>query len=211
MQSAGGITIPSMPTGSSVTFSVTAEVDGGTAAGTTITNTASVTAYGYTYSASDSNTVVYPGLVHRKTVGVASDPVNGATRPKSIPGALEEYTLRITNTGQGTHDSDSMLIVDAIPANTELFVGDLGGAGSGPVAFTQGTPSSTLTFTFTSLASATDDVEFSADGGSSWNYTPAGSYDPNVTHIRLRPRGRIASSSGGGDPYFELRFRVRIE
>jgi hypothetical protein len=210
MQSAGGIAIPSLPDGGAVTFSVTAAVNGGTAAGATITNSASVSANGQSSSASDVNTVVYPSLVHRKTLALVSDPVNGTTRPKSIPGALEDYTLRITNTGLGTHDADAMAIVDAIPAETELFIGDLGGASSGPVAFTQGAPSSTLSWTFSSLASATDDVDFSSDGGSTWTYTPSGTWDPNVTHLRLRPKGRIAGSSAGGAPWFALRFRVRV-
>ena len=210
MQSAGGITIPYLPDGGAVTFSVTASVNGGTAAGATITNTASITANGATGSASDVNTVVYPSLVHRKTVALVSDPVNGTTRPKSIPGAIEDYTLRITNNGLGTHDADAMSISDAIPPETELFVGDLGGSGSGPVVFTQGTPSSTLSWSFTALGSATDDVDFSGDGGATWTYTPSGAWDPNVTHLRLRPKGRMAGSSVGGDPWFEARFRVRV-
>ncbi len=211
MQSGGGITIPSMPDGSSVTFSVTAAVDGGTPAGTTITNTASVTTNTFVNSASDVTIVVYPNLVHRKTVAVVSDPVNGTTNPKSIPGALEDYTLRVSNTGQGTHDVDAMSIEDAIAPDVELFVGDLGGAGSGPVVFTQGSPTSTLTWTFTSLASAADDIEFSSDGGATWSYVPAVTYDPAVTNVRLAPSGRIAGSLGAGDPYFELRFRVRVK
>jgi hypothetical protein len=213
MQSLAGITIPSMPNGSSVTFSVTASVNGGTAAGASIVNTAQVSLTGGSAvnSVSDTNTVVYPSLVHRKTVAVVSDPVNGTTRPKSIPGAVEEYTLRLTNSGQGTADTDAVSIVDSIPANTELFVGDLGGAGSGPVAFTQGSPTSALSYTFTSLASNTDDLEFSNDGGASFNYVPSGSYDPNVTHVRISPNGRMAANTGSGNPYFELRLRVRVK
>jgi hypothetical protein len=211
MQSVGGIPIPSLPDGGAVTFSVVASVNGGTSAGTTVTNTASVTANGQSNTASDSNTVVYPSLVNRKTVALVSDPVNGTTRSKSIPGAIEDYTIRVTNTGQGTHDADKMLITDPIPPETELFVGDLAGSGSGPVAFVQGAPTSALTWTFTSLSSATDDLEFSSDGGGTWTYTPSGPWDPSVTHIRLRPKGRMAGSLGAGAPWFEMRFRVRVK
>lgn len=211
MQGAGGITIPSMPAGSSVTFSVTASVNGGVAAGATITNRATVTTSGFTNTASDSNSVVYPSLTHRKTVAVLSDPVNGASNPKSIPGATEEYTLRVSNSGLGTLDTNTVAISDPIPANTTLLLGNLGGPGSGPVAFTQGSPTSALTWSFVSLASLTDDLEFSNDGGATWSYVPSGSADANVTHLRFNPKGRMAADSGGGTPYFELRFRVRVD
>jgi hypothetical protein len=76
---------------------------------------------------------------------------------------------------------------------------------------TQGVPSSTLAWTFTSLASTTDDLDFSNDGGATWTYTPTGTWDANVTHVRLRPKGRMAGSNGSANPYFELRFRVRLK
>jgi hypothetical protein len=209
MQGAG-ITIPSLPNGGSVTFAVTASVNGGTAAGTVIVNTASVTVNGQSNTASDSNTVVYPSLVHLKSVAIVSDPVNGTSNPKFIPGAIADYTLRITNTGQGTVGFDALVLEDPIPANSELFVGDLGGAGSGPVAFTNGSPSSALTWTFSSLLPLpVDDLFFY--NGTTWNYQPSGTYDPNVTQIRLSPKGRMAANTGSGSPYFEVRFRVRVK
>jgi hypothetical protein len=94
-----------------------------------------------------------------------------------------------------------------VPANTDLFVNNLGGAGSGPVAFTALT--SGLTYTFLSLASATDDVSFSNDGGASYLYTPvpnANGVDSAVTHIRINPKGTFGVAST-----FQLLFRVRIE
>ena len=103
-----------------------------------------------------------------------SDPLNNTTNPKSIPGAMQVYTLRITNQGAGSVDNNTVAIVDAVPANTALFVQDLGVAGSGPVAFTNGTPSSALTYTFSGPGNAGDDLEFSNNGGASWVYTPRG-------------------------------------
>jgi hypothetical protein len=210
MQGAG-IAIPSLPNGGSVTFSVTASVNGGTTAGTIIVNTTSVTVNGQSNTASDSNTVVYPSLVHLKSVAIVSDPVNGTSNPKFIPGAIVDYTLRVTNAGQGTVGLDAMMLADPIPTNTELFVGDLGGVGSGPVAFTNGSPSSALTWTFTSLANLTDDLEFSNNGGATWAYIPSGPYDQNVTHIRMNPKGRMAAAAGSGSPYFDLRFQARVK
>lgn len=205
-----GLTIPSLPNGGSLTFTLTAAVNGGTPAGTVITNTARVTVNGQSNSAGDANTVVYPSLVHLKSLAIVSDPVNGASNPKFIPGAIADYTLRITNTGQGTVGVDALVVEDALPANTELFVGDLGGAGTGPVAFTDGSPSSALTWTYSSLAPAPVDDLYFYDG-SSWTYQPTGPYDPNVTRIRMSPKGRMAADTGSGSPYFDLRFRVRVK
>lgn len=209
MQGAG-IAIPDLPNGGSVTFSVTASVAGGTAAGTVITNIASVTVNGQSNTANDSNTVVYPSLVNLKSVAIVSDPVNGTSNPKFIPGAIADYTLRVTNTGQGSVGFDALVLEDPIPTNTELFVGDLGAASSGPVAFTNGSPSSALTWNYSSLLPIpVDDLFFY--NGTTWDYQPSGTYDPTVTRIRLSPKGRMAADTGSGSPYFEVRFRVRVK
>ena len=156
-------------------------------------------------------TVNPPSLVFMKTVSVTSDPVNLAINPKNIPGAEVLYNLRVTNTGAGTVDSNTTLITDPIPVNTELFVGDLGGAGSGPIVLVQGSPTSTLTWTYTALNNLTDDVDFSNDNGTTWTYVPTPPYDPAVNRIRLNPKGTMAGASGGLNPFFELRFRVRLK
>ena len=90
-------------------------------------------------------------------------------------------------------------------------VGDLGGAGSGPIVFVQGSPSSALTWTFTSLSSLTDDIDFSNDNGATWTFVPTPPYDAAVNRIRLNPKGTMAAASGGLNPFFELRFRVRVK
>jgi uncharacterized repeat protein (TIGR01451 family) len=154
---------------------------------------------------------LFPSLTHLKTVSATSDPVNGTTNPKNIPGAQVLYTLRVTNSGAGTVDNNTVVITDPIPANTDLFVGDLGVAGSGPIVFVQGSPTSGLTWTFTSLASTTDDVEFSSDNGATWTYVPTPPYDAAVNRIRLKPKGTMAGATGGVNPYFELRFQVRVK
>jgi uncharacterized repeat protein (TIGR01451 family) len=211
MQGAG-ITIPPMPVNSSVTFNVSATVSG--AAAGSISNTALVTVQGQSNSATDTNMIVLPSLTHVKISTLVSDPFNGTINPKHIPGAVVDYTLLIANTGPGTVDADGVAVVDPIPGNTKLFLGDLGGVGTGPVAFTNGSPSSGLTWTFTSLASPADDLEFSNNGGSTWTHTPAADvsgYDTSgTTHIRMRPKGTMAGNTGDGNPSFQLRFRVRI-
>jgi hypothetical protein len=93
-----------------------------------------------------------PTLTHLNSVAVLSDPLNDQTNPKSIPGALQRYTLRIANQGAGTVDNNTIAIVDAIPANTILYVLGAGTPGSGPVELINGTPASALTYTFSGLA-----------------------------------------------------------
>jgi uncharacterized repeat protein (TIGR01451 family) len=209
MQSASGVTIPAMPANSAVVFTVNAQLTGNPTG--TLTNVATVTANSQTNSASDADTIVYPGLLNMKTVSVISDPVNGTTNPKNIPGAEVLYTITISNTGLGTVNPDVMTISDAIPPNLELYVG----AAGGPVTFTDGLISSNLAYTFTSLANATDDIMFSNNGGSSFTYTPVpngAGYDAAVTNIRINPKGKMAAWSGSGSyPSFSLGLKARIK
>ena len=145
---------------------------------------------------------------------LVSDPQNGSTNPKAIPGAVRLYSLNISNSSSGYPDSDSVVVVQPVPAGTSLFVGDLGGAGSGPVAFAQGTPVSGLAFAFAGLLSSTDDVSFSNDGGVTFTYTPVPdgtSYDSAVTHIRVAPRGIFLGSTCVGSPNFTLSYRVKVK
>ena len=159
-------------------------------------------------AASNTATLTVAGaLTLVKSSAAFSDPFNGTTNPKRIPGAFVTYTIVASNPGTGAVDANTVFVFDAVPANTDLFVGDLGGAGSGPVAFTALT--SGLTYTFTSLASATDDVSFSSDGGATYSYAPtpnANGVDPAVTHIRINPKGTFNAASS-----CQLQLRVRVE
>jgi parallel beta-helix repeat protein len=183
----------------------------GVAVGTTLTSTATLSGETSEFS---GNVIVTggPTLQVTKTATTVSDPVNITTNPKSIPGAVKLYVVRVVNAGAGAVDNDSVAIVDKLPANTRLFVGDLGAPGSGPVAFVNGSPSSALTWTFTALNSLTDDVDFSNDGGTTWTYVPVpdvAGYDAAVTDIRLRPKGTMPGQ-GVGSPSFELQFRLLV-
>lgn len=158
-------------------------------------------------------TLAQVDLVMLKTVLTQSDPFNGTTNPKAIPGAVVQYTVVATNQGQGTSDVDTIFVTDPVPANTELVVSDIGGAGSGPVLFTQGAQSSTLSYGFTALGNGADDLEFSSDGGTTWTYSPTpgpNGTDPAVTNIRVNPKGSFAGDSGAGSTSFQLTFLVRV-
>jgi hypothetical protein len=148
-----------------------------------------------------------------KTVAMLKDPINGTVNPKAIPGADVMYSMVITNNGGGTADANSIVMTDSIPNYTKLYVKDIGSTGSGPILFTDGTPSSGLTYTFTSLSSTTDSVSFSNNGGSTWTYIPvpdANGYDNNVTNIKVVLNGTMNTASGTGTPNFTLQFRVGI-
>lgn len=160
-------------------------------------------------AASATLTVVVSAATIVKSSQVFSDPVNGTTNPKAIPGAFVNYTLTVSNLIGLLFDLNSVLITDPIPANTELFVGDIGAPGSGPVAYTNGSPLSGLTYAFISLISSTDDVGFSNNGGATFTYTPTpnvNGVDPTVTHIRINPKGLFLPGSN-----FQVLFRVRIK
>lgn len=136
-----------------------------------------------------------------------SDPVNGTTNAKMIPGSYAHYTITVANPAPYPIDADTIIVSDPTPANLALFVNSLP-SGSAPVLFQDGGTSSALSFTFTSLANTTDDVEFSSDGGTSWTYTPVpdgSGFDPAVTNIRIRPKGTMAANSS-----FSLTVRYKV-
>ncbi|QPQ55484.1 hypothetical protein IC614_02440 [Allosphingosinicella flava] len=139
---------------------------------------------------------VFPPLAMMKTSQVARDPVNGATDPKAIPGALMVYTVNVVNFG-GTVSQDSIIVVDQTPQGLRLHLGDLPDSTT-PFRLVEGSTPSTLVLSYAGLDSTGDDVAFSNDGGATWTYVPApgaDGTDPAVTHIRLTPRGNMAPNS----------------
>lgn len=154
----------------------------------------------------------YPTFTLTKLVDVLWDPLNLGVNPKFIPGALAQYTVIVINAA-GPADNNSVVITDAVPVSAALYVGDVNGAGSGPVVFTQGATSSTLTYTFTALGDMADDVSFSKDGGATWTAVPvagADGCDPTITHIRVNPKGTFVGNATPPSPSFSLSFRVCV-
>jgi len=209
-------------TGSAATLGATSTFRGTILAGTSIGlgNNANLVgrAVAQTGAVSlDANTVSLPPLPSItivKSVVAYSDPVNGLSGPKAIPGSFMFYTILVTNTGQGAVDSNTTVITDPLPANTELFVGDINGAGSGPVLFTNGATASGLSYSFISLGSAADNLSFSNDGATSYAYSPAADAnlcDAAVTHLKISTGGIFRASNGTNHPSFSLKFRVRVK
>jgi hypothetical protein len=147
--------------------------------------------------------VFKPALTVTKTGVPFSDPTNGTTNPKLIPGAVAQYTISATSPSAYTVTNNTIAVIDPTPANMELVVNTAGG----PAAFTPN--ASALSYTFTTLGSTTDNIDFSNNNGTSWTYTPianANGVDPAVTHIRLRPQGTMAANSTFT---FNVRYRIK--
>lgn len=207
--------------GSSATLGTTTAFKGTLIALTSITITTGANVLGRALALNgsvtlDTNTVSapQPGLTVAKSVSVHSDPVNVVSNPKAIPGALMRYTVAVVNSGAGPVDSGTTVITDPIPANAALFVSDLNGVGSGPVLFTQGSTTSTLSYAYAALDSNVDDVDFSDNGGVSWTYAPTlgvDGCDPLVTHVRIKLQGRFVGTAAPPNPGFSLNYRVCVK
>jgi len=151
----------------------------------------------------------YTTLNVTKISSVISDPVNGTSNPKAIPGALIEYLITVNNTGSERTDSDTVVVTDDAPADAKMCLANLGGAGSGPVLFGAGSPASGLAYSYVALGNAGDDLEFSADGGTTWTYTPtpdADGCDGAVSDFRVTPSGAFTAGRA-----FTLRVRFIVE
>lgn len=156
-----------------------------------------------------------PALLLQKELLTVFDPISNTTNPKAIPGGWVDYTITASNNGTGDVDNESLIVTDPIPANVALFVGDLAGAGSGPVEFTDGagSASSGLTYLFVALADLTDDVDFSTDGVD-YTFVPtpdADGFDTAVRYVRVNPSGTFLGRSTAAPTTFDLRFRVRVD
>lgn len=142
-----------------------------------------------------------------------SDTVNTANF-KAIPGALVKVTATLTNTGTGSPDSNSTILSLPIPANMKLYLGDIGNPGSGPIVAMQGATPSGLTLAYTSLASPTDEVEFSNNSGASWTYSPtpdAQQADAAITNLRIKPTGTFNTGTSPNFPSLNLTYGLIIK
>ncbi|MEK6638660.1 MAG: hypothetical protein AABY88_11310 [Pseudomonadota bacterium] len=70
------------------------------------------------HSDDDDYTVSAPVLTVTKQSRVISDPINGTTNPKFIPGALVEYCIVVSNAATASSAANSVAISDPLPAQT---------------------------------------------------------------------------------------------
>lgn len=151
-------------------------------------------------------------LTITKSATVVSDPLGNAN-PRSLPGAVVDYkTLASNPIGNLGRPVRNLQLVEPLATNVVLYVGDLAGAGKGPVEFADGSLLGTgllasgLTYTYTALASASDGLEFF--DGTTWSYQPvpdADGYDARVRAVRVTLGATFATNTS-----FQLRYRVKI-
>ncbi len=152
-------------------------------------------------------------LTITKAAATSSDPIDTLTPPKAIPGAVITYTLTVKNPNLAT-TAKNIVITDSIttatPANAEYYVG-LNDAN--PFVYTDGLlgllGATGLTYTWGGANSASDSVDFSCDGGSTWTCTVhpgADGYDPAVTNIRITFNNSFPGSTG-----FTFAIRARVK
>lgn len=153
-------------------------------------------------------------LTITKTATVISDPLGVTLTPRSLPGAVVDYKVVYRNPGANWLTPVKNIVTDdVLPANVALKVSDLVTAGKGPLEFLDGSllglglGGSGLTYTFTTLASTTDSIDFY--NGTNWGYVPqpdADGYDANVRAIRIST-GTTTFAAGTA---FQFRYRVKI-
>ena len=148
---------------------------------------------------------------------VVWDPVNGSTAPKAIPNACIRYTVEVYNVGPGP--AETLEIVDALPAEATLYLGDprdgflpaqCGGTtlpGGSPIDFDPGnntTGTSPLTYSFNGLNDSSDDIDFynAADLETvAAGDTLVAGFDPGVTKLVVTPGGIVrGTADNAGTP-----------
>ncbi len=141
-----------------------------------------------------------PTLTVAKTSAPYSDPQNGTTNPKLIPGGDLIYTLTVTNSNASNLDGvDLPALADVLPSTVTFYNGDIDDAGplTTNFEFVPGT---------SGLSLAAGNITYSNNGGTSYAYTPAAGYDTAVNALRFAPTGTFVANSS-----FSIRFRTRIK
>ena len=93
-------------------------------------DTTNDTQYDGEHSSQDDYIVATAVLTVQKTSAVTSDPFNGATNPKRIPGATIQYTITVSNDAGASSSADSVVITDAIPSDVTYTAGTITLGGS---------------------------------------------------------------------------------
>ena len=146
-------------------------------------------------------TVTEPDISVTKISSVISDPINGGSNPKRIPGAVVEYIVAVSNAGNASPDNNSTVVTSNIDTTgTEFYY-------TGGITFVDGATSSNLTMGTVSYS------QTAAPGPYVYDYTPSpdgDGYDANITSVRIETSGTFAY---GGSPAagFNLKYRVRVK
>lgn len=132
---------------------------------------------------------------------VISDPFNGATNPKRIPGAVIEYSIAPANSGTGSPDANTVSVTDIVDSASLAFYV------TGGVTFTDGATSSALALGAVAYS------DTAAPGPYVYTYTPVpdgDGYDGNITSIQANTTGTFAFG-GAPAPSFTIKYRVKVK
>lgn len=141
------------------------------------------------HESSDQYAVQSAALSVSKTSSVFSDPFNNTTNPKSIPGAVMQYEITVTNTG--TLPAGLVQISDPMPANTTFLAGQF--AGGTDIELQVGTGAPTYCV-------AESPADTNADG----------CYVDGSSQIFVGPPSSIGTVNPGAGNAVAVRFRVTI-
>ncbi|MBV8934488.1 MAG: DUF11 domain-containing protein, partial [Alphaproteobacteria bacterium] len=111
------------------------------------------------------------------------------------PGSDMIYTITVTNNGGSPVDASTVVLTDTLPGQVSFFNGAFP-PGANPFLLTTGSSGVTL---------AAANVTYS-NNGTTYTYTPAVGYDPNVKGIKFAPQGMMAANSS-----FTIQYRVQIK
>lgn len=148
-------------------------------------------------------------LVMSKMSTLISDPINGTTNPKMIPGAIVRYLITVTNQGNGPADvsttaTPTLTLVDPITGTLGTYVQGTA------VTFTNGTPTSSMACAYATCVSWTKTAGGTTGFGAALTPDGAG-FDDAITGIRIRPTGTFAAATAAGQPFFTIEFDARIK
>ena len=141
-----------------------------------------------------------------KSATTVYDPVNGGSTPYNLPGAVLQYSIRVTNSGLGVTDADTVSVTDPVPANTQLCVATTGNC-TAP-SFADGTTASGLApaaFEYSTVSGASACLDASFAG-----YAPsadANGFDISGTCVRQQPTGSMNGSGG----FFDVEIHVGVD
>jgi uncharacterized repeat protein (TIGR01451 family) len=133
-----------------------------------------------------------PSIALTKT----SAPATGTYGAYNIPGNDVIYTLTVANTGGSPVDAGTIVLTDALPANTVFRNSAFDGTTTLPVKVVSSGGTSV----------AAGNITYSQTGTSTYSYTPAAGYDAQVGGIRIAPTGELAANST-----LSVQFMARVQ
>lgn len=143
---------------------------------------------------------------------IVADPL-GSPRPKALPGAVIEYEIAVTNLTRTAVSDNIFAITSPVPPQLMLIVGDPSTAPANAFAFINQSGGNAQGCNIEALASTQDCIDFSDNGGRSFDYVPipgVDGVDNRVTHLRFKVRtDQQPSPTDAAD--FLLRYRMVME